>query len=70
MTVDDQRLIGYVSRLEKYFKVYRFRTSLVDTNTIVICSKKMDNLSISKTVLDNMPKTTDNEFLFRRYEQF
>jgi len=70
MTVDDLRLIGYVSKLEKYFKVYRFRTSLIDTNTILICSKKLDSKSISTTVLANMPKTSDNEFLFRRYEQF
>jgi len=65
----DKHLEPFREKLEKFFKVYKFRTSLFDWNVIVICSKKFDREYIVNTMRASMPKTEDNKFIFMKYEE-
>lgn len=65
--VYDTHLDKYIAKLGKLFKVYKFRTSLHDSNVIIICSKKFDREYISNAVKADMPQTDENKFIFMKY---
>jgi len=63
------RLNNYISKLRKYFGVYKLVSTHLIGNNIIVCSKKLDKERIVKGITDSFPVDKNNRFILDAYRE-